>query len=140
MSETDIPESFRDLFARKSFGHLATVMPDGSPQVTPVWVDVDGPFLLVNTAVGRVKDVNMRRRPRVAIEILDPENPMRYLSVRGVVAEVVEGEPAEAHIHKLAQRYMGRPYPDTARLQGEKRILFKIRPTHVHGWDPMAGR
>lgn len=135
MGDTQIPKTFLDLFEKRSFGHLATVMADGSPQVTPVWVDLEGPFVIVNTATGRVKDKNMRSRPLVAIEIPDPDNPMRYLSVRGIVAEVIEGEVAEAHIHKLAQRYMGRSYPDTFRLAGEHRVLFKIQPTHVHVLD-----
>jgi PPOX class probable F420-dependent enzyme len=78
-----IPESHRDLFRKRSFGHFATVMPNGSPQVTPVWVDYDGEYVLVNAATGRQKTRNIERNARVAIDILDPDNPYRWLQVRG---------------------------------------------------------
>jgi PPOX class probable F420-dependent enzyme len=83
-----IPESYRDLFQKKAFAHLATIMPDGTPQVTPVWCDYDGTYIRINSAKGRVKDHNMRRNPQVALEIMDPDNPYRYLAVRGRVAEI----------------------------------------------------
>ncbi len=136
MNTALIPDSHRDLFEKKSLGHLATLMRDGSVQVTPVWVDAEGPFVLVNTATGRVKDKNMRVRPQVGIEILDPADTQRYLSVRGDVAEIIEGEAAEAHIHTLAQRYLGHSYPNAFRAPGEKRVIFKIQPTHVHVYPP----
>lgn len=78
-----IPEAYLDLFAKRSFAHLATVMPDGSPQVTPIWVDYDGQHVLVNTARGRIKDRNMRPGVWVALAIMDADNPYRYLQVRG---------------------------------------------------------
>ena len=83
-----IPEKYLDLFHKKAFASLATVNPDGSPQVTPVWCDFDGKYVLVNSAKGRRKDRNMRDRPKVALALIDPENPYRYLEVRGTVEEV----------------------------------------------------
>ena len=98
-----IPEAFRDLFQKRAFAHLATIMPDGTPQVTPVWCDYDGVYIRINTAKGRVKDRNMRRNPQVALEIMDPDNPYRYLAVRGRVAEITENG-ADAHIDLLTKK------------------------------------
>ncbi len=78
-----IPEKYLDLFEKRAFANLGTIMSDGSPQVTPVWVDYDGKYVRFNSAVGRVKDRNVRRDPRVSVSILDPENPYRYLAIRG---------------------------------------------------------
>lgn len=124
-----IPAEFRDLFAKKSFAHLATLMPSGDPQVTPVWCDFDGECVLINTAVGRQKDRNLQRDGRVALSILDPDNPYRYLEVRGrVVERTTRG--ADEHIDKLAQRYLGQDkYP--FRVPGEQRVIFRIRPEHI---------
>lgn len=130
-----LPEAYLDLFEGRALGHLATIMPDGSPQVTPVWIDREGSFLLVNTAKGRVKSDNMERRPHVAVEVMDGAQPYRYLSVRGRVVEAIEGDRAEAHIDALARRYLGvDAYPETNRAPGEKRVIFKIEPTSVHGF------
>jgi PPOX class probable F420-dependent enzyme len=124
-----IPEKFKDLFEKKAFANLATVMPDGTPQVTPVWVDYDGNHVLVNSARGRQKDKNMERNPAVSLSIMDPENPYRYLEVRGRVAEITE-EGAEEHIDKMAKKYMGLDkYP--LRQPGERRVLYKIEPEHT---------
>ena len=124
-----IPEKYRDLFTKRAFGSLATLMPDGSPQVTPVWVDLDGDLVVVNTAKGRQKDKNMRRDPRVAIAIIDPENPYRYIEIRGRVAEIVE-QGADAHIDKMAKKYLGvDKYP--YRQASETRVMFKIKPEHT---------
>lgn len=124
-----IPQDFRDLFTKKAFAHLATVMPDGSPQVTPVWCDFDGTHIRFNTAKGRVKDKNMRRAKKVALAIMDPDNPYRYLAVRGTVAEITE-QGADAHIDQLAKKYLGKDkYP--FRQPGEVRLLYKIRPEKV---------
>lgn len=121
--------SHRDLFKKKAFAHLATIMPDGSPQVTPVWVDAEGETILVNSAKGRQKDVNMRSRPRVALSIQDPENPYRYLEVRGMVAEITE-KGADALINKLAKKYLGvDKYP--YRQPGEVRVTYRIKPEKV---------
>ena len=86
----NIPEKYADLFTKPAFANLATVMPDGSPQVTPVWVDFDGSHILFNSALGRVKDKNIRRDPRVSVAIQDPGNPYRYLEVRGRVVEITQ--------------------------------------------------
>ncbi len=124
-----IPENYLDLFKKKAFANLASLMPDGSPHVTPVWVDFDGKHLLVNTAKGRVKDKNMRSRKQVAISIQDPDNPYRYLGVRGRVVEIDE-KGADAHIDKMAKKYIGQDrYP--WRQPGEVRVLFKIKPEKV---------
>src|SRR5436853_4550121 len=95
-----IPEKYADLFKKKAFANLATVMPDGTPQVTPVWVDYDGSHVLVNSARGRQKDKNMKENSAVSLSILDPDNPYRYLEVRGRVEEVTE-EGASDHIDKM---------------------------------------
>lgn len=124
-----IPAGFEDLFRRKAFGHLATLMPDGRPQATPVWVDFDGKHVLLNTAEGRRKLANLRRDPRVAISIIDPENPYRYLEVRGQVAGITH-EGADEHIDQLARRYLGKDrYP--WRRAGEQRVLVRIEPEHT---------
>jgi len=124
-----IPASHRDLFEKPNFGHLATLMPDGSPQVTPVWVDIDGDTILVNTAEGRVKARNLARDGRVAISVADQQNPYRYIQVRGrVIARTHDG--ADAHIDKLAKKYLGQDrYP--FRQPGEQRVIFRIQPEHV---------
>jgi PPOX class probable F420-dependent enzyme len=128
MSEA-IPEKYRDLFTKRAFASLATLMPDGSPQVTPVWVDLDGDLVVVNTAKGRQKDKNMRRDPRVALALIDPDNPYRYLEIRGRVAEITE-DGADAHIDKMAKKYLGvDKYP--YRQPSETRVMFKIRPERV---------
>lgn len=128
MSST-IPEAYRDLFQKRAFAHLATIMEDGSPQVTPVWCDYDGTHIRINTARGRVKDRNMRRNPQVALEIMDPDDPYRYLAVRGHVAEITESG-ADAHIDLLAKKYLGQErYP--YRRPGEVRVLYKIEPDRV---------
>jgi PPOX class probable F420-dependent enzyme len=104
-------------------------MKDGSPQVTPVWFNTDGEYILVNSAAGRLKDKNMRARPRVSLCIADPANPYRYLQIRGKVVEVTL-EGAEAHIDALAFKYKGTPiYP--YRKEGEKRVTYKILPEKV---------
>ncbi len=123
-----IPEKYKDLFDKKAFAHLATVMPDGNPQVTPVWIDYDGTHVLVNSARGRQKDKNMERNPSVSLSIQDPDNPYRYLEVRGQVDEITE-EGAEEHIDKMAKKYIGLDrYPN--RQPGEVRVLYKIKPVH----------
>jgi PPOX class probable F420-dependent enzyme len=125
-----IPDKYRDLFTKRAFASLATLMPDGSAQVTPVWVDLEGDLVLVNTARGRQKDKNMRRDPRVAMAIIDPENPYRYLEIRGRIAEITE-EGADPHIDKMAKKYLGADkYP--YRQPSETRVIFKIQPERVN--------
>jgi PPOX class probable F420-dependent enzyme len=124
-----IPDLFRDLLTKKAFASLATVMADGSPQVTPVWFDFDGTHLRVNSAKGRVKDRNMRRNGRVALAILDPENPYRHMAIRGRVEEITEAG-ADAHIDSLSKKYLGKDrYPN--RRSGEIRVIYRIRPERV---------
>ena len=124
-----IPEKYKDLFDKKAFANLATIMPDGTPQVTPVWVDFDGKHVLVNSARGRQKDKNMGQNSSVSLSILDPDNPYRYLEVRGRVAEITE-EGASEHIDKMAKKYLGKDkYPFSQ--PGEVRVLYKIEPTHT---------
>lgn len=124
-----IPEKYLDLFQKQAFGNLGTLMPDGRPQVTPVWIDYDGKHILFNSALGRVKDKNIRRDPRVSMAIQDPENPYRYLEVRGRVVEITQ-KGADDHINKLAKKYLGKDtYP--YRKAGEVRVLYKIAPEKV---------
>jgi PPOX class probable F420-dependent enzyme len=125
-----IPDKFRDLVTtKKAFANLATVSANGAPQVTPVWIDSDGDLLLVNSAKGRVKDRNMRKNARVALSIIDPDNPYRHLAVRGRVVDVTS-QGADQHIDKLAKKYMGvDQYPH--RAPGEQRVIYKIEPLSV---------
>ncbi len=126
---TKIPKDYVDLFKKQSFAHLGTSMPDGSIQITPVWVDFDGEYVIINTSRGRQKDRNMQERPQVTVEIQDPDNPYRYLEVRGRVAEAVE-EGALDHINKMAKKYTGADkYPNLA--PGEVRVIYKIKPERV---------
>ena len=123
---TQLPEPFVPLFKTKAFAHLGTIMPDGSPQVTPIWCDYDGNLVWINSAKGRVKDRNMRRNPRVALEIHDPANPYRYLAIQGRVIEITENG-ADDHIDRLAKKYLGMDkYPN--RSAGEVRVIYKIQP------------
>jgi PPOX class probable F420-dependent enzyme len=124
-----IPQQFRDLLTKKAFASLATVMADGSPQVTPVWFDFDGTHLRVNSAKGRVKDRNMRRNGRVALSIMDPENPYRHLAIRGRVEEITEAG-ADGHIDSLSKKYLGQDrYPN--RRPSEVRVIYRIRLERV---------
>ena len=124
-----IPEKYTDLFQKRAFASLGTLMPDGRPQVTPVWVDYDGEHVLFNSAKGRQKDRNVRRDPRVSLAIIDPENPYRYLEIRGKVVEITE-QGADAHIDKMAKKYLGvdkYPYAQAS----EVRVIYKIQPEHT---------
>ncbi len=124
-----IPEEFLDLFKKRAFAHFATIMPDGSPQITPVWVDYDGEYVLINSKAGRTKNTNVVERPMVALEISDPDNPYRYLMIRGQVVSV-ETVTDTSHIDSLAQRYVGvDKYPWGE--PNEVRQIFKIRPDKV---------
>ena len=133
-----IPDEYLDLFQKKTFGHLSTLMPDGTPHVTSVWVDYDGKHILINSARGRLKDRNMERRRHVALEITDPDNPDRYVAVRGPVVEITEAG-ADEHLDKLAQRYLEKDaYPPGMRFPGEVRCIYKIEPKHVSTWNPFG--
>ena len=140
MMRSKLPEKYVDLLDGPVVVMLATVMADGQPQVTPVWCDRHDNQVWVNTAAGRQKERvgahariaerNMRQRPRVTIAATDPDNPYRWLEVRGRIVETVEGQPAVDHIHKLSNDYFGRPF--TFNDPDEQRVIFKIEPTHVN--------
>ena len=122
------PKEFQDLLKpeTKAYLFLATLMADGSPQVTPVWFDNDGEHILINTNEGRVKDRNMKERSKVAMVIQDPADPYRYLQIRGdVVGYTRLG--ADEHIDMLSHRYRGKPWNYNPK---QKRIIFKIKPLH----------
>ena len=126
-----IPATHADLLTtKKTFANVATLNADGSPQVTPVWVDFDGTHVLINTAKGRVKAKNLAREPRVALSIADPDNAYRYLGIQGRVVEMTESG-GDAHIDKMAKKYLGKDtYP--YRAPGEVRLIVKISPDKVH--------
>jgi len=124
-----LSERAQMLIRAKNLGNIATLMPDGSPHVVPVWVDLDGDDVLVNTAEGRQKLKNVRRDPRVALDVVNSENPYEMVTLRGHVVEVTS-EGADAHIDKLANKYLGRDsYP--FRQPGERRVIMRIEPERV---------
>lgn len=129
---TATSDKYLDLLQqKKAFANLATIMPDGSPQVTPVWFDWQNGVLRVNTAKGRTKARNMTQGSSVAVSIQDPDNPYRYVQIRGRVARVAE-EGADAHINSLAKKYLGQDtYP--YRQPGEVRMMIEIEPKSVSG-------
>ena len=125
-------ETWSDLLTnKKAFAHVATLMSDGTPQVTPVWIDYMNGKVLVNSAKGRVKVKNMAEGSPVAISITDPDNPYRYVQIRGKVTRVTE-EGASAHIDKMAKKYLGKDKYPFAK-PGEVRVLFEIEPAKVSG-------
>lgn len=126
-----IPPSFQDLLKaeKRAFAYLATVMEDGSPQVTPVWFDMDGVHILINSEEGRIKDKNMRSRPKIALAIADPDNPYRYIQVRGKVVEITKVGGAE-HIDRLSYKYTGNPIYE-AKNPKKSRVTYKIMPEKV---------
>jgi PPOX class probable F420-dependent enzyme len=125
-----IPEKYDDLLNKKAFAQLATLMPDGTPQVSPVWFEYDGEHIVINSAKGRTKDKNMRRDSRVGLDIQDPDNPYRHLSIRGKVVDITESG-ADAHIDKLTKKYINQDkYP--YRGPNEVRVIYKIEPQSAH--------
>jgi PPOX class probable F420-dependent enzyme len=127
-----IPDKYLDLLQqKKAFANLATLMPDGSPQVTPVWLDYTGGMIRVNTAKGRVKARNLKPGAPVALAIMDPDDPYRYLQIRGRVRHVRE-EGADARIDSLAKKYLDKDkYP--FRQPGEVRLMYEIEPASASG-------
>jgi PPOX class probable F420-dependent enzyme len=127
------PAEFDDLLYgdKKPLLYLSTLMADGSPQVTPVWFDTDGDYILVNTNEGRVKDRNMKARSRVSMVIQDPDEQERYLGMRAEVVGYTR-EGADEHINKLSLKYKNKPW--TYR-EGQRRIIYRIKPIHfdLHG-------
>jgi PPOX class probable F420-dependent enzyme len=134
-----IPDTHRDLLDQPIYVALTTVMPDGQPQSTVVWVDYDGEYVLVNTARGRQKDKNLRENPRVTVLSVDPQNPFRWLEVRGVVESMTE-EGAAAHINRLAHKYAGKDYyggvTPAEQAERETRVMVRIKPTKVLAFPP----
>jgi PPOX class probable F420-dependent enzyme len=126
---TKISDDYRDLFERKTFAHVATVMPDGTPHVTPVWIDYDAETdrVLVNTERGRQKHRNVERDPKVGLSMTDPDDPYRRLSIMGEV-EAVTTEGAREHIDELSRRYFGEDYRNEIQTE---RLLLVIRPDRV---------
>ncbi len=124
-----IPETFLDLFKdeTKAFANLATIMADGSPQVTPLWFSVEEGMILINSAKGRTKDRNLRARPRVALSISDPADPYRYVQIRGTVVDITEAGARE-HINFLSFKYDGKPFSIPA---GQVRVIYKIQIDRV---------
>ncbi len=125
-----IPESHLKLFQKPIVANLATIMPDGQPQVNPVWCDYDGTYVRLNSAKGRTKDKNMRARPQVTVLLVDPESVWHWVEVRGIVEEITE-EGADDHIDSLAKKYLGvDSYP--FRSEKEVRVMYRIKPSRVN--------
>ena len=117
------------LFSEKNLVFIATIMKDGSPQLSPVWANYDDGFILVNTAEGRIKHKNILRDPRVAVSVVSKDNPLDMTTIRGTVVEIISDEQYH-HADKLTQQYMGREHYPFKR-EGEKRIVLKIKPLKV---------
>jgi len=130
-SMASIPEEFHDLFERPTIAHVSTMLPNGYPHVTPVWIDydIDENLLLVNTERDRRKELNVRKNPQVGVSMTDPDDPYRRISVFGdVVEHTTEG--AREHIDELAHRYTGQAYTEANEIETE-RVLLKISPERV---------
>lgn len=120
------------LMREKNLAFLATINADGTPQVTPVWIDTDGEHALINTVVGRVKYRNIKRKPDVSIAITEQSNPYSTVTINGKVVEEITGPIAEHHIHQLAKKYLGlekNPWSKTK----EQRVILKIKPDRISG-------
>jgi len=128
-----IPVEFRDLFNKRAYASLGTLRSDGSPQVTPVWCDLDGDRVLVNTAKGRHQEKNIRHDSRVAVVIIDPANPYRYLEIRGRAVEV-HGRDADRHLDQMARKYLG---AETYMFKqpGEVRIMYAIQAERINAFS-----
>jgi PPOX class probable F420-dependent enzyme len=129
-----IPDEAKHLFENKDFAHVATINPDGTPQVSAVWIGMDGDLITFNTAAGRVKPKNLDANPAVAVSIAGQENPYENLIVQGKVVEITE-DGADEDIDALAKRYMDvDSYP--FRQPGEQRLIIKIEPEKVNHTAP----
>jgi PPOX class probable F420-dependent enzyme len=125
-----IPDSHQDLLDEETgaYAYLSTLMADGSPQLTPLWFNTDGSYVLINSAKGRVKDINMRTRPQVALLITDPKDPFyRYLQIRGHVVYIIE-EGGNEHMNALSLKYDHKPWKSVA---GQTRVIYKILPEKI---------
>ena len=120
----------RKFFEEKNFAFLSSLMKDGSPHVTPTWVDIEDDNILINTALGRIKQTNISRDPRIALSIIDRDNQYEMVTVRGKVTEQITGDVAEKHIDKLARKYINLDkYP--RRSKNEQRVILKIKPEKI---------
>jgi len=128
---TVVPEEFHDLFEKETFAHFTSLLPDGTPHTVPVWIgyDEESGHLLVNSTTNRRKTRNVEGSPHVALSMLDPDDPYRYLGVRGEVVEVTTDGAVE-HINELSHRYFGKDYPNLDEEDGE-RVIIRVRPDHV---------
>ena len=122
-------EKAQKLFRQKNLVYIATIMADGSPQLSPVWANYDDGYILVNTAEGRVKHKNVLRDPRVAVSVVSKDNPLDMTTIRGKVEELIPDYDYK-HADKLTQKYLGRDHYPFKR-EGEKRVILKIKPEHV---------
>jgi PPOX class probable F420-dependent enzyme len=126
----ELTENARTKLSAPNFAYLATVMDDGSPHVSPVWCDVEGDRILLNTAAGRLKVRNIRRDPRIALSVADKDNQYDKVDIRGRVVDIIDGDEAVDHINKLSMKYRGNP--DYPLRPGEQRLKLIIEPTVVH--------
>jgi PPOX class probable F420-dependent enzyme len=130
---TALPQSVKKILEDKAYGHVITFDPSGKPQVTMVWVDVDGDEVVFNTAEGRLKPKNLRRDPRVIVSVQDRNDPQSYMVFHGKATISEAG--ADAHIDKLAKRFLGADkYP--FRRPGEKRLIVRVKPDRIGGYGP----
>jgi PPOX class probable F420-dependent enzyme len=129
-SETQITPEIEQLLKEASYAQIATLMPDGSPHLTQVWIDTDGTHVIVNTVATHQKVRNVRRDPRVAVNVHDPLKPFRVASIRGRVVEIT-ADDADDHIDLLTRKYLGvNTYP--FRRPGQQRVILKIQPARIH--------
>lgn len=120
----------REFFEGKNFAFLSSLMKDGSPHVTPTWVDIEDDNILINTALGRIKQTNISRDPRIALSIIDQDNQYEMVTIRGKVTEQITGDVAEKYIDKLARKYINQDkYP--RRSKNEQRVILKIKPEKI---------
>jgi PPOX class probable F420-dependent enzyme len=125
-----IDPSIRKLFEGKNFAFVSTLMKDGYPQITPTWIDIEDSNILINTAMGRIKQKNVSRNPKLSLAIIDQNDPYDMVTVRGKVMEQITGDAADEHIDKLAKKYLGKDkYPNI--MPGEKRVILKVKPEKV---------
>ena len=128
-----LSEKQKKFLQGKNFAFVATLNKDGSPQVTPTWVDADDEHVLINVTTTRQKAKNIKRDPRVAVAVADQTNPYTMITIQGKVVEQITGKEAEDHIDKMARKYLGQDkYP--YRAPGEQRVLLKIEPMKTAGW------
>lgn len=129
----EISAGVRERLEASNFWLLGTVNPDGQAQINPMWVDIEGEDIILNTAIGRRKEKNLRRDPRLTLAMIDDDNAYAYVEIRGQVVEYIEGDEAEAGIDKLAKKYIDKDvYP--WRREGERRVKLRIKPTWIHDY------